>query len=365
MTKSKAASKASSKKTPTKKAGDSTRLRPSQAAAIWAQVDRALAAAKSVDLSWIDPPPAPDGWTLTLDALRFVTAIVDELRPRHIVEMGAGLSTRVIATAGAKLRPPCAISSIDHDPEFGPGPSVNLAKKTACKVAFQFAPLVVRDCGGKLLPQYHFKHAKLASSRPADLAVVDGPPINLGGREGTIYQILGLARPGTLILLDDADRTSERSAVAHWQDTLGDAIEARQLPGFVKGMAAVLVIEPVQCDKLWDYKAELSRRELDRLIPRRERFVLIDQQWLVGQIAPGRGAIPFLERDGVFHGAPESDADAIAELERQRKLGTKYAVFTWPLFWWLDYYAGFHRHLRETSRVLLENDRLVVFELKA
>lgn len=341
------------------------RLNDAEAAAAWDLVMAALADAPAVDLSWIDPPPPPDGWTLTLDALRFLTAIMQRLRPRHVLEMGAGLSTRALARAGAELSPRCAISSIDHDPEFGPGPAVEQAKQTGCKVAFQFAPAVVRDCGGKLLPVYHFNPAKLASKRPIDLAVIDGPPVNLGGREGTLYQVLELARPGTLVLLDDADRASERSAMANWSACLGDAIETRLLPGFTKGMAAVLVRAPLHRDALWDHKADLSRVDLERLIPAGARFVLIDQLWLVDRIAPGRGAIPFIEKDGEFWGAPESDAAAIAEVQRQRKLGTRYIVVAWPLFWWLDYYSGFHRHLRATGRVLLENDRLVVFDLGA
>lgn len=354
---------ATSSADPAHKSSTPSRLSPAQAAEIWAKVDAALADAPGVDLSWIDPPPAPDGWTLALDALRFLTAIVARLQPRHVVEMGAGLSTRVLAAAGERLTPPSAISSIDHDPEFGPGPAVELAKKSRCKVAFQFAPAVVRDCGGKLLPVYHFTRSKLASKRPADLVVIDGPPVNLGGREGTLYQLMAVARPGTLVLLDDADRASERAALCHWRENLGDAIETRVLPGFTKGMAAVLVLEPAPQDSLWDRKARLTRLDLERLIPAGAPFALVDQQWLVDQVAPGRGAWPFMERDGQFWGAPENDEAAIAELERQRKRGLRYIVFTWPLFWWLDHYAGFHRHLKATGRVILENDRLVLFEL--
>jgi hypothetical protein len=44
--------------------------------------------------------------------------------------------------------------------------------------------------------------------------------------------------------------------------------------------------------------------------------------------------------------------------------GAGFIVFAWPAFWWLDHYAGLHRHLRAHFRCVLENDRLVVFDLR-
>jgi len=38
-------------------------------------------------------------------------------------------------------------------------------------------------------------------------------------------------------------------------------------------------------------------------------------------------------------------------------------VFAWPSFWWLEHYREFHRQLRATFHLLMENERLVVFAL--
>src|SRR5437764_11746031 len=81
-------------------------------------VERLLREAANVDLSWIVPPPTADGWTLAPDALRFVTAAVRVLRPRHVLEMGSGLSTKLLAREVAALGNGGAISSIDHDPQY-------------------------------------------------------------------------------------------------------------------------------------------------------------------------------------------------------------------------------------------------------
>src|SRR5580765_8542526 len=167
-------------------------------------IDAALADFANVDLSWIQPAPTDDGWTLAPDALKFVISLVRHLKPRHILEFGSGLSTRVLARACADLKLKCAISSVDHDPEFA-------AKgKAEGRVRLQIAPLVARDCGGKILPLYYLESKKFASRRAVDLVVVDGPPVNLGGREGTLYQAMEFVRPGTVVLLDDAGRAEEK-----------------------------------------------------------------------------------------------------------------------------------------------------------
>jgi hypothetical protein len=35
----------------------------------------------------------------------------------------------------------------------------------------------------------------------------------------------------------------------------------------------------------------------------------------------------------------------------------------WPAFWFFDVYPRFEQHLRREHRALVENDRMVVFEL--
>ena len=114
----------------------------------------------------------------------------------------------------------------------------------------------------------------------------------------------------------------------------------------------------------WYYQMYLAAREIGALIPAGESFVLVDEDsWRI-DIGADRQAIPFLERDGHYWGPPADDETAIGELERLRQGGAGYVVFGWPGFWWLEYYGGLHRHLRTNFRCLLENERLVVFELR-
>jgi hypothetical protein len=94
------------------------------------------------------------------------------------------------------------------------------------------------------------------------------------------------------------------------------------------------------------------------------RFIFIEwNQWGPGKIVPDCQAIPFLENHGAYWGRPADDSEAIRELERLRRSGANFVVFGWPAFWWLDYYAGFRNHLGSHYRRLIDNDRLVVFDL--
>jgi SAM-dependent methyltransferase len=94
-----------------------------------------------------------------------------------------------------------------------------------------------------------------------------------------------------------------------------------------------------------------------------DSFILVDGGELENMAAGGRQALPFLERDGQYWGNPPDDRTAIRELERLRRSGARFLVFAWPAFWWLDHYAGFHRHLRAKYQCSLQNNRLVAFNL--
>ena len=115
----------------------------------------------------------------------------------------------------------------------------------------------------------------------------------------------------------------------------------------------------------WRQQLDLAMQDISRLIGPGDAFILVDGAELGDEVAPGRHVLPFLERDGQYWGPPPDDATAIRELERLRHAGARFMVFAWPTFWWLDYYSGFRRHLRAHFRSVLENERLVVFDLRS
>jgi O-methyltransferase len=113
----------------------------------------------------------------------------------------------------------------------------------------------------------------------------------------------------------------------------------------------------------WARQEYLAAEEISALIPGGETLIIIGQDGLSNGITGAHRA--FLERNGEDYGPPEDDITAIRELNRLRWSRARFLVFAWPAFWWLDYYADFHRHLRERFRCVLENERLVIFDLRA
>lgn len=119
----------------------------------------------------------------------------------------------------------------------------------------------------------------------------------------------------------------------------------------------------------WMHRRHVATQELATLVPAGESFIFVDEQqwadpWAKGPTFTDRFAIPFLERHGRYWGRPADDPTAIRELERLRLAGAVCIAFAWPAFWWLECYPELHRHLRSKFACVLQNDNLVVFDLR-
>jgi hypothetical protein len=115
----------------------------------------------------------------------------------------------------------------------------------------------------------------------------------------------------------------------------------------------------------WMKGLTLTAEDIASVIPPETDFILVDEERIRDYLPAKYRAVPFLERDGVYWGPPSSDAIAIRELNRLQRAGAQFIIFAWTAFWWLDYYAGFYNHLRSNYRRLIENDRIVGFDLRA
>jgi len=122
--------------------------------------------------------------------------------------------------------------------------------------------------------------------------------------------------------------------------------------------------QTLNADAAWAKHLHQATAEITALAPIGEQVILVDENQFGRWIAPGRDVIPFLEQDGKYWGPPADDAAAIREFERLRHLGASFIIFGWPAFWWLEHYASLHRHLRTQFPCVLENERLVAFDLR-
>lgn len=135
------------------------------------------------------------------------------------------------------------------------------------------------------------------------------------------------------------------------------------LRGFLCAMGVTIDPEVWKRNSWW-HRLHLATREIAALIPAGDAFLLVDDDTWGLDADAGRRPIPFLEKDGHYWGPPPDDATAILELERLRRSGASFVVFGWPAFWWLEHYSSFQEYMRSKYRSVLENDRLVVFDLR-
>jgi hypothetical protein len=115
----------------------------------------------------------------------------------------------------------------------------------------------------------------------------------------------------------------------------------------------------------WPHKLVQASQELSAIIPAGETFILVDDDNWGGLISEKLRQLPFLEKHGQYWGPPADDETALRELERMRgEYGVSFIVFGWPAFWWLEHYRKFATHLQTSFHCLLQNERLVVFDLR-
>jgi SAM-dependent methyltransferase len=113
-----------------------------------------------------------------------------------------------------------------------------------------------------------------------------------------------------------------------------------------------------------EHQLALATQEATERIPTGKKVILIDQDELGPALLPGCQIVPFAERNGHYAGPPSDNRHALREFERIRGLGAQYVIFAWPAFWWLDYYHVLTRRLRSKFHCVLDNDRLVIFDLR-
>ena len=115
----------------------------------------------------------------------------------------------------------------------------------------------------------------------------------------------------------------------------------------------------------WKQQFTLASNELAEMVPRGSNLVLVDDNQIGSEIIEGRNVIPFLERNGQYWGCPPDGTTATKEFERLRANGADYMAFIWPAHWWLDHFPELNDHLRSGFRCILQNERLIVFDLQS
>ena len=114
--------------------------------------------------------------------------------------------------------------------------------------------------------------------------------------------------------------------------------------------------------KEWMKNIDLTCKDLKTFIREDQSFILVDEDQLRNELL-NFSVIPFIEKNGEYHGMPDTDQSAIQEYERLKKSGAEFIVFAWTSFWAIDFYVGLIEHTLSGGIKVLSNDRLEIFYL--
>jgi len=166
---------------------------------------------KKVDVEW-------NRGMISSDLANYLVQTIFLNRPRKILECGIGLSTRLIAESISQIGEGKLIS-LEHDIKWVEIIEASLKKEKLNRfVEFNYVPLKKYQMENESF-EWYSKIDKINSEGPYDLILIDGPPSvkpTDPGRVGALFVLMPSIKKGTIILLDDGNRESEKNAVNVW-----------------------------------------------------------------------------------------------------------------------------------------------------
>lgn len=152
------------------------------------------------------------------DAVLALISLLAELRPQRVLELGSGLSTRLLARLADRLGLELLVTVDDHA-EWQQRVLRNL--RSTARIVSLVAPLAPEQCSDRRGWFYQQLAERCGSYGPFDAVFIDGPRWSFGGPGTYNRSIAGgviarLLRPGGLVILDDAWRQTEMEAMALW-----------------------------------------------------------------------------------------------------------------------------------------------------
>lgn len=153
-------------------------------------------------LNFSAPIPPTRSWAASPDLLLTIADLVRTRKPRLVVELGSGVSTLIVAKAGARK-----IVSIDNSAEFADKTREILKAHKVRGVDIRVAPLKAHASGVQW-----YDTAKLKDLKKIDLLIIDGPPgsKNVDARKPALQELLYKLSPNAVVVIDDVNRIGER-----------------------------------------------------------------------------------------------------------------------------------------------------------
>ena len=148
-------------------------------------------------------------WRIGERSYSTIKSLLETHSHNIIVEFGGGASS----VRYSLDYPEANILAIDHDMSFLSQAKTLAEAHGAGNLSLDCRPLRWQQYGLGIFQCY--KRGSFPSN--IDVAIIDGPPyFTFKGREACLYQIWSHLKTGALVILDDYNRSSEKSYVENW-----------------------------------------------------------------------------------------------------------------------------------------------------
>jgi predicted O-methyltransferase YrrM len=161
------------------------------------------------------PMPSSGQWALNPTDLLALLHLIEQRRPRLVLELGSGTSTVWIAYALERIGG--RLISLDHDPGYAEQTRTMLRAHGLTGVAeVRDAPLSPVEVRGADFDWY--AAAALTGVDGVDLLLVDGPPGSTGpmSRYPALDMLRGKLSRHATVVLDDISRDDEQETLRRW-----------------------------------------------------------------------------------------------------------------------------------------------------
>lgn len=150
---------------------------------------------------------------------RTLLFLLQQYKPRRILELGSGSSTVLIAKALLKMGHPADLHiAVDHDERYLIL-TRELARLNGVEHLIRFEHCLLEPRSEWAHPWYS-RMAEVAADAKFDLLLVDGPPAYESGkdraREPALDVLAESLAPKAIVLLDDANRPGETAIAEAW-----------------------------------------------------------------------------------------------------------------------------------------------------
>lgn len=174
------------------------------------------------------PMPSTGGFAIDPQALGHLIALIEEHRPKRILELGSGTSTvwfgYLCRSYGAE------IITVDHLEEYLELTRESLRMHHLDGVESRLAPLVEMECHGDTYNWYSLE--TFEGLQDIDMLIIDGPPESTGrlARYPALPTLVDSLSTRALVVLDDTHRENELNILQKWLelypefDRLADSI---------------------------------------------------------------------------------------------------------------------------------------------